>query len=138
MGRFVKGDVVVIPFPFSDLSATKRRPALVTTALPGDDVILRHTAPEYRVYLLGFAPGFAYLGDLDPSLVLPRRSSPRTRVPAGSVAIGGEHTGIYTTDSPGGWNIIGHTPLRIFDPDRSDEGMFWLKSGDRVKFVPVA
>jgi len=96
-----------------------------------------HCAPVYKVYLLGFSPGFPYLGELDPRLHTPRLASPRPRVRAGSVAIGGAHTGIYTTDSPGGWNIIGHTPLKIFDPARPDEAMFLLKPGDRVKFVPT-
>ena len=101
-----------------------------------------HSAPVYRVYMLGFSPGFPYLGDLDPRLHTPRLASPRAKVRAGSVAIGGEHTGVYTVDSPGGWNIIGHTPLKIFDPLRGDpngqdEAMFWLKPGDRVKFVRV-
>ena len=101
-----------------------------------------HSAPLYNVYMLGFSPGFPYLGDLDPRLHTPRLASPRPKVRAGSVAIGGEHTGIYTVDSPGGWNIIGHTPLRIFDPARGepngpDEAMFRLKPGDRVKFVRI-
>ena len=98
-----------------------------------------HSAPIYRVYLLGFSPGFPYLGDLDPRLHTPRLSSPRPKVAAGSVAIGGEHTGIYSVDSPGGWNVIGHTPVRIFDSTLTgSEGreMFRLKPGDRVKFVP--
>lgn len=101
-----------------------------------------HCAPVYKVYMIGFSPGFPYLGDLDPRLHTPRLASPRAKVPAGSVAIGGEHTGIYTVDSPGGWNVIGHTPLKIFDPVRGEpngpeEAMFWLKPGDRVKFVRV-
>jgi KipI family sensor histidine kinase inhibitor len=93
--------------------------------------------------MLGFSPGFPYLGELDPRLHTPRLASPRVNVRAGSVAIGGGHTGIYTVDSPGGWNIIGHTPLKIFDPVRGepngpDDAMFWLKPGDRVKFVRVS
>jgi len=108
-----------------------------TKAISANEVCRRHCAPVYKVYMLGFSPGFPYLGDLDPLLHAPRLDSPRTKVPAGSVAIGGEHTGIYTTDSPGGWNIIGHTPLKIFDPSRSDETMFALRPGDRVRFVPA-
>ena len=98
-----------------------------------------HSAPIYKVYLLGFSPGFPYLGDLDPRLHTPRLPSPRPKVRAGSVAIGGEHTGVYSVDSPGGWNVIGHTSEKIFDPARkgSEElDMFLLKPGDRVKFVP--
>ncbi len=102
-----------------------------------------HSEPVYKVYCLGFAPGFPYLGELDPRLHTPRLASPRLRVPAGSVAIGGEHTGIYPVESPGGWNIIGHTSVSIFDATRQDEqadetAMFLVKAGDRVKFVPKA
>jgi KipI family sensor histidine kinase inhibitor len=93
-----------------------------------------HAAPVYKVYMLGFSPGFPYLGDLDPRLHTPRLASPRTRVPAGSVGIGGEHTGIYSVDSPGGWNIIGHTTVKLFDVERQGEEMFWLRAGDRVRF----
>jgi len=99
-----------------------------------------HSATLYKVYLLGFAPGFPYLGDLDPRLHTPRLAAPRPRVAAGSVAIGGEHTGIYSVDGPGGWNIIGRTTARLFDPALAGEderAMFLLRPGDRVKFVPV-
>jgi inhibitor of KinA len=98
-----------------------------------------HSATLYKVYLLGFAPGFPYLGDLDPRLHTPRLAAPRPRVAAGSVAIGGEHTGIYPVDSPGGWNIIGRTTVRLFDSGRAGDDertMFLLKPGDRVRFVP--
>lgn len=105
------------------------------------EVIARHTAPVYRVHMLGFAPGFPYLGGLDPRLHTPRLATPRPRVPAGSVAIGGEHTGIYPVASPGGWNLIGRTSLTLFDPARGgpgcEEAMFLLRPGDQVKFVPV-
>jgi KipI family sensor histidine kinase inhibitor len=107
------------------------------------EVVQIHSAQVYRVYLIGFAPGFPYLGDLDPSLHTPRLDCPRPRVPAGSVAIGGQHTGIYAIDSPGGWNIIGHTSFKVFDPlhlepGASDESMFRLRAGDRVRFIPHA
>jgi KipI family sensor histidine kinase inhibitor len=99
-----------------------------------------HATPIYKVYCLGFTPGFPYLGDLDARLHTPRLASPRTRVPRGSVGIGGEHTGIYSVESPGGWNIIGHTDVQLFDPERRGshgelEGMFFLRQGDQVKFV---
>jgi KipI family sensor histidine kinase inhibitor len=106
------------------------------TGLPRDDVIRRHSAPEYRVYLLGFAPGFAYLGDLDPTLVLPRRGTPRTRVPAGSVAIAGAQTAVYPLATPGGWHLIGSTSLRMFDPAREPAAL--LAAGDRVRFEPLS
>jgi inhibitor of KinA len=105
-------------------------------------VIELHAAPVYIVYQLGFMPGFPYLGDLDPRLHTPRLASPRPRMNAGSVAIGGEHTGIYPIDSPGGWNIIGRVGVKLFDPRRGTPGqefkMFHLQPGDRVKFNPVA
>jgi len=101
-----------------------------------------HSAVVYKVYVVGFSPGFPYLGDLDPRLHTPRLDVPRPRVPAGSVAIGGEHTGIYSVDSPGGWNIIGRTSVALFDPARKNSrdgeaAMFWLRAGERVRFVPV-
>ena len=106
------------------------------TGLSPDEVIHRHTQPEYLVYLLGFVPGFAYLGDLHPSLVLPRRSSPRTRVPAGSVAIAGAQTAVYPLATPGGWHLLGSTTLEMFDPAREPAAL--LRAGDRVRFEPVS
>lgn len=106
------------------------------TGLSADEVIRRHTEPEYLVYLLGFAPGFAYLGDLHPSLVLPRRASPRTRVPAGSVAIAGAQTAVYPLATPGGWHLLGSTSLKMFDPGRDPAAL--LTAGEHVRFEPVA
>ncbi len=97
------------------------------------DIVARHTATEYRVALLGFVPGFAYLGPLNPALILPRRSTPRPRVPAGSVAIAGAQTGVYPADTPGGWHLIGRTTAVMFDPDRAPPAL--LAVGDRVRFV---
>ena len=97
-----------------------------------------HSATLYKVYMLGFSPGFPYLGDLDPRLHTPRLASPRTHVPAGAVAIGGEHTGIYSVAGPGGWNIIGHTHVQLFTPFRDGTDMFLLRQGDRVRFVPTS
>lgn len=106
------------------------------TELTADEVVRRHAAAEYRVAMLGFAPGFAYLLGLDPRLAVPRRDTPRTRVPAGSVAIGGGQTGVYPADLPGGWRLIGRTPVRMFDPRRRPPAL--LASGARVRFVPIA
>jgi inhibitor of KinA len=100
------------------------------------DVVARHSAGRYRVYMLGFLPGFAYLGGVDPSIGMPRRASPRAAVPAGSVGIAGGQTGVYPYESPGGWQLIGRTPVRMFDPDRSVPAL--LAPGDRVRFVPLA
>ena len=98
-------------------------------------VIEIHSAVEYSVYMIGFAPGFAYLGPLDERLVWPRRETPRTRVPAGSVAVANQYTGIYPSALPGGWHVIGRTPLQLFDP--SDVQPSLLRAGDRVRFVPI-
>lgn len=123
---------VTIPVRYdgADLSAVAE-----ATGLTPAEVIALHGGREYRVALLGFVPGFAYLGPLDPRLVVPRRASPRTRVPAGSVAIAGEQTGIYPAETPGGWHLLGTTPVRLFDPDR--EPPAYLTVGDRVRFAPV-
>lgn len=107
-----------------------------TTGLAADEVIARHSAVEYYVYMMGFAPGFAYLGDLDPALRLPRREAPRARVPRGSVAIAGSQTAVYPHETPGGWHLIGTTDLPLFDPRRDPPAL--LRSGDRVRFEPVA
>ncbi len=99
---------------------------------PGE-VIERHTARDYPVYLIGFTPGFPYLGGLDERIAAPRLPSPRPHVPAGSVGIAGQQTGIYPVDSPGGWRLIGWTPLRLFDPDQEPPSL--LAPGDLVRFV---
>ncbi|MBB5357974.1 KipI family sensor histidine kinase inhibitor [Rhodanobacter sp. ANJX3] len=100
-----------------------------------EDVIVRHGAVEYRVAMLGFAPGFPYLLGLDPALAVPRRTDPRQRVPAGSVAIGGRQTGIYPTELPGGWQLIGRTPLQLFDVAADVPSL--LAAGDRVRFRAI-
>ena len=99
------------------------------------EVIRIHAAPDYRVACVGFTPGFGFLSGLDPKLATPRRSTPRTDVPAGSVAIGGTQTGVYPLRSPGGWNIIGRTPLRMFDVRRDAPAL--LCAGDRVRFRSI-
>jgi inhibitor of KinA len=103
--------------------------------LSPEEVIARHTRVAYRVAMLGFAPGFPYLLGLDPALAMPRRSTPRTCVPAGSVAIGGQQTGIYPQALPGGWQLIGRTPLRMFDPAADAPSL--LSPGDRVRFEAI-
>jgi KipI family sensor histidine kinase inhibitor len=101
-----------------------------------DDVIRRHMARDYPVYLIGFTPGFPYLGGLDESIAAPRLPAPRQQVPAGSVGIAGQQTGIYSVDSPGGWRLIGWTPLKLFDPARQPPSL--LAPGDVVRFINQA
>lgn len=99
------------------------------------EAIQLHSSPSYTVYFLGFVPGFAYLGELPSRLVTPRLASPRKIVPAGSVGIAGSQTGVYPFATPGGWRLIGRTPLEMFRPDR--EHLSLLAIGDRVRFVPI-
>lgn len=100
------------------------------------EVIAIHSGAEYAVNMLGFVPGFAYLGGLDPRLFTPRHSAPRIRVPAGTLGIGGEQTGIYPLEAPGGWQLIGRTPLRLFTPEAEPPCL--LTAGDRVRFLPIS
>ena len=100
-----------------------------------DEVVQLHTQALYLVYMIGFLPGFAYLGGLNPRLATPRLKTPRLKTPAGSVGIAGEQTGIYPTDSPGGWRVIGRTPLNLFDPAGQPPAL--LESGHYVRFVPI-
>jgi 5-oxoprolinase (ATP-hydrolysing) subunit B len=103
------------------------------TGLSPAEVVRRHSSADYLVYFLGFSPGFPYLGGLPPELASPRLPAPRTKVPAGSVAIGGSQTGIYSMQSPGGWRIIGRTVVRLFDASASPPAL--LRAGDHLRFV---
>jgi len=106
-----------------------------TLALSEKQIVERHSANEHVVLMVGFSPGQPYIGGLDESLALPRRATPRTRVPAGSVAIANTQTAVYSYETPGGWHVIGLTPLALFDPARNPPSLF--APGDRVRFVPV-
>jgi len=127
------GSVVDVPTRYDgpDLADLVAKTNLTTAA-----VIELHAGREYLVYCVGFAPGFTYCGALDSRLALPRRASPRARVPAGSVGIAGPQTGIYAVESPGGWNLIGRTDMRLFDQSADPPARF--KPGDRLRFVPIA
>ena len=129
------GSLVEIPVMYGyddgpDLDEVARQ-----TGISPDAVIDQHAAAEYRVYMLGFAPGFAYLGPLPEALRVPRRAEPRLRVPAGSVAIAGAQTAVYPQETAGGWHLIGRTEERLWDPTASAPAR--LHPGDRVRFVPV-
>lgn len=113
-----------------DLEAVAKHNNLAT-----DEVVRIHSGAEYRVFFLGFSPGFPYLGGMPSTIATPRLATPRTAVPAGSVAIGGNQTGIYPVQSPGGWRIIGRTPARLFDPTQHPPTL--LHMGDIVRFRPI-
>jgi inhibitor of KinA len=99
------------------------------------EVVRLHAAGIYRVFMLGFVPGFAYLGILDQRIAMPRHATPRVRVPSGSVGIAGVQTGVYSAETPGGWQLVGRTPLKPFDPERAQP--FLLKAGDAVQFYSI-
>jgi len=103
--------------------------------LAEDDVIRLHSAATYRVFMLGFVPGFAYLGLVDQRIAMPRHATPRVRVPQGSVGIAGVQTGIYPAETPGGWQLIGRTPVKPFDASRAEP--FLMKAGDAVQFYAI-
>jgi KipI family sensor histidine kinase inhibitor len=124
------GDPVEVPVVYDgeDLDEVAR-----LTGLEPAEVVRRHTAPEYTVAFLGFSPGFPYLVGLDPALTVPRRDTPRTSIPAGSVGLAGDQTGIYPTASPGGWRLIGRTEVTLFDPGRDPPAL--LAPGGRLRFT---
>lgn len=126
------GEAVVLPVTYdgADLAAVA-----AATGLAGAEVVARHQGGDYRVAFCGFAPGFAYLTGLDPALHLPRRAEPRTRVPAGAVAVAGPYTAAYPRPSPGGWHLLGTTTAVLWDPAADPPGR--LVPGARVRFEPA-
>ena len=129
------GSTIEVPVCYEDEFAPDLREVAWHTRLSAQQVIRKHAETIYRVNCVGFSPGFPYLSGLPNELSVPRRASPRKEVPTGSVAIGGKQTGIYSVSSPGGWNVIGRTPLRIFDPAKEPPAL--LRAGDCVRFRPV-
>lgn len=129
-GKLVEVAVVYGGHSGPDLEEVAR-----SSGLSEKEVISIHCGVDYHVYMLGFTPGFCYLGGMDLRIAAPRKENPRVRVAAGSVGIAGQQTGIYPIDSPGGWQIIGKTDLKLFNPDR--EPVFLVNPGDKLRFVPV-
>jgi KipI family sensor histidine kinase inhibitor len=131
-GSFGAGRTVEIPTRYDgpDLEEVARLSGLSTR-----EVIAAHTSREHLAYFLGFMPGFAYCGGLDPRIVAPRLASPRTRVPAGSVAVVDGQTAVYPVGSPGGWRLLGTTDVVVFDPRREEPAL--IRPGDRVRFIDV-
>ena len=127
--------VVEIPVCYGGSYGEDLKDVAAHAGLTEEEVIKLHSSVDYNIYMLGFLPGFPYLGGLDPKLFTPRLDNPRTKIPEGSVGIGGEQTGIYPLESPGGWRLIGRTPLKLYDPDR--EQPFLYQAGDYIRFVPI-
>lgn len=134
-GESAEGRLVELPAWYSpesgaDLEALARGADLTT-----DEVIELHSGTEYRVYAIGFAPGFAYLGEVDERIAAPRLATPRQRVPRGAIAIADRQTAVYPAPSPGGWNLVGRCPTRLFDP--AADPCMPVAVGDRVRFRPI-
>lgn len=144
-GEVPKGGlIIVIPVCYGGEFGPDMQNVIDHTGLSEEEIIKRHTAVDYYCYMLGFTPGFSYLGGMDESLATPRLKEPRKVIPAGSVGIAGKQTGIYPIDSPGGWQLIGRTPLKLFDPEGQppfliDAGM-WVRfrSIDRKEYDEIA
>jgi inhibitor of KinA len=135
-GEAVEGGVPCdVPVCYGDDLGPDLADVATAAGLSEQEVIARHSGTIYRVYMLGFTPGFAYMASVDEQLTLPRRPTPRTHVPPGSVAIAAGQTGIYPGETPGGWHLIGRTRVRPYDPARPTPFLF--QPGDRVRFVPI-
>ena len=127
--------VVEIPVHYGGESGPDIEEVAGLNNISEEDVIRIHSSVNYPVYMLGFTPGFCYLGGVDKRISTPRRKDPRLKIPAGSVGIADNQTGIYPIDSPGGWQLIGKTPVKLFDSNKKPE--FLIMAGDYVKFNPV-
>ena len=126
---------LVLPVCYDAEFAPDMEAVSAATGLSPGEIVRLHSGADYLVWMIGFLPGFPYLGGMPPGLATPRLSSPRPRVPAGSVGIADGQTGVYPLESPGGWNLIGRTPARLFDPGRSRPSL--LSAGMRLRFCPV-
>lgn len=136
-GRFEgSGRTVEVPVCYEPVFALDLEEISSLTRVAKQDVQKLHAGSKHLVLMVGFSPGQPYIGGLDPRLSVPRRATPRTRMPAGAVAIANAQTCVYPFDTPGGWNIIGRTPLRVFDPARDPASLF--APGDRVRFVAIS
>ena len=126
---------VVLPVYYAAESGADLESLAARAGLSSDELIALHTAPAYRVYAIGFAPGFAYLGELDERIAAPRLATPRAAVPRGSVAIADRQTAVYPAESPGGWNLIGRCPIPMFDP--AAQPCMPVAVGDSVRFEAI-
>lgn len=130
-----EGRLVEIPVLYGGEFGPDLHVVAQTHGLTVQEVIDIHTTPEYLVYMIGFAPGFPFLGGLDERIATPRKLTPRTSIPPGSVGIAGKQTGVYPLETPGGWQIIGRTPTDLFVPEMTPPSL--LQSGDKIKFCPM-
>lgn len=128
-------DIIEIPVCYGGSFGPDLANVAAHSNLSEEEVITLHATAEYMVYMIGFAPGFPYLGGLNAKIATPRKQTPSAKIPAGSVGIAGSQTGIYPIETPGGWQLIGRTPLRLFDPDRKKPAL--IQAGDMVKFIPI-
>ncbi|MBO4290099.1 MAG: 5-oxoprolinase subunit PxpB [Lachnospiraceae bacterium] len=135
-GGGISREVLVIPVLYGGEAGPDISNVAEKNGLTEEEVIALHSAPDYRIYMLGFTPGFTYLGGMDPRLETPRLTTPREKIPAGSVGIAGMQTGVYPIDSPGGWQLIGRTPVRFYDPDRAEPIL--PRAGLYIRFRPVS
>ena len=127
--------VVEIPVVYGGAFGPDLKEVAEHAGLSMEEVIRIHSRGSYKVYMIGFAPGFPYLGGMDERIATARKSKPRESILAGSVGIAGKQTGVYSISTPGGWQLIGRTPLRLFDPARQEPSL--LQAGDKVRFVPI-
>ncbi|RKD90450.1 5-oxoprolinase subunit PxpB [Mangrovibacterium diazotrophicum] len=128
--------IVEIPVLYGPTFGSDLEVVLQHTGLTEEELITQHSAPIYKVYMLGFTPGFCYLGGMPALLATPRKKTPSAKIRAGSVGIAGEQTGVYPIESPGGWQIIGRTPLKLFNPER--EQPFLVEAGNSIRFYPIS
>ena len=129
------GETVVIPVVYGGEYGPDLDNVCTHNGLTPEEVIAIHSGREYLIYMLGFTPGFPYMGGMDERIATPRLKTPRTAIPAGSVGIAGAQTGVYPIQSPGGWQLIGRTPYKLFDMEREEP--FLLKAGQKVVFKPI-
>jgi len=131
-----KKKIHIIPVCYEDRFSLDLKDVAKNSNLSENEVIDIHCKNDYLIYMLGFLPGFVYLGGLDDRIACPRLETPRTKIPAGGVGIGGQQTGIYPLESPGGWRIIGQTPINVYDSDRDPSILYEM--GDYIRFNPIS